>query len=353
MMVDMWTAFILIFVAEFGDKSQLLAMTLATRYRIKTVLAGVAIGIVANHAIAILLGQTITKWLDPSTTGLLVGAIFVGFGLLSLRQEADASIPRQHTLPGLLVVSGLFFLGEFADKTQFATMALAMESSHPWWLLLGTTSAMMTTSALAIWIGKTLGDRFQEGPIRMVSSQMFIGYGLLRIVQSLPGGWWPSIAWSIAIVALDAMLVVRSQRVKQSIRSTWKQRAQDLYEYYHQMTSALDHICLGVDVCGSCETQGCLIGHVKHLIEQGKAGHPVSMSQLSTKTWRQVESSRVQAALDLTLVELKGHWDDPSFAPLHLIRQNLEYLLYKKVLRSPTWDDYHNDRLWLNQKRGV
>jgi putative Ca2+/H+ antiporter (TMEM165/GDT1 family) len=352
-MTEIWAAFVLIFIAELGDKSQLLAMTLATRYRIRTVLGGVAIGIVANHGIAILLGRTITTMLTPNTTALVISGIFVAFGLLSLGGESSTALPKQWALPGLVVVSGLFFLGEFADKTQFATMALAMESSRPWLLLLGTSSAMMSTSALAIWIGKTIGDRFPELALKLVSTQVFIGYGVIRLIQSDVATLWWRLALVGSVVAIDGLLVLRTVRGERRTQSIWKQRAKELYAYYHTLAREVDRICLGTDVCGSCESQGCLIGHVKYLIEQGKMGQPTAMGQLSSKTWKQVEPKRVKLALDLTVSELRDHWQDASLAPLHQIRQNLEYLLYRKTLRSPTFEDYMVDIRRLNEQRGA
>jgi hypothetical protein len=212
---------------------------------------------------------------------------------------------------------------------------------------------MMTTSALAIWIGKTIGDRFPELVLKLVSAQVFLGYGVIRLIQSDIASLWWRLALVGSIVAIDGLLVLRTIRQNRRTQSVWKQRAQELYAYYHTLTQEVDRICLGIDVCGSCERQGCLIGHVKYLIEQGKAGKAVAMGQLSSKTWKQIKPSRVQQALDLTLSELRDHWEDTSFAPLHQIRQNLEYLLYRKTLPSPTYEDYVLDIRRLNEQRGA
>ena len=350
MLIDILRAYGLIFLAELGDKSQLLAMTLATKYKRRTVMVGVFIGILANHAIAVGLGSFIGNVLDPQYIGWVIGLVFVLFGLITLLDQPHQTPIKSYSLPPVITIALLFFIGELGDKTQFATVALSIESASPWMLLFGTVGAMMTTSILAIYLGEWLGQKFPETTIKLISAGIFTLYGIIRLSPSLPSPLLRILLFALVII-LYGLLAYRYTKQSKETLSAFKQAAHHLQEFYHHFESSLDVICLTETVCGPCQKQGCLVGHVKYLVEEGKAGRPVSLSHLRSKTMRDVDKDRVKRALNIVIEELQDHWTDSAFTTLHHIRQALEFMMYRKTLRSPSYEAYQSDTQLIQQKQ--
>lgn len=351
MWLEILTAYLFIVIAELGDKSQILAMTLATKYRTRTVLIGVFLGVLLNHVLAIAFGSLLQEVLTPDWTSIVVGLIFLLFGLLSLFEHPHQQSLKTYRFPAFLSVATLFFFGELGDKTQFATMALSLDSEQQWMLLLGTVPAMLTTSIIAIWVGKQLGRHIPELPLKVLSTFLFIFYGTLRLSSYLlTVSTILTIGIIIVVATLYIVLIKRYQSIMKQSISVYKQAAKELKSYYTTMTTEFDELCLTEHVCGVCQTHGCILGHVKYLIEEGKAGRPVSMSHLRSKTMKQVDTNKLYQALEITVNELQDQWTDPGYLTLHQIRQNIEFILFQKSLRSPTFKDYQNDIELLKKK---
>lgn len=346
MFIEIMTVFVIIFIAELGDKSQILAMSFATRYSLKQVLTGVFIGILVNHALAVVIGMVVGTVFLGYQVSLFVGTIFIVFALLTLldRGEEETSVIRQ--FGPIVTISLAFFIGELGDKTQLATMAFASESSTPFFILLGSVSAMLLVSLIGIIIGRTVGERVPDYYVRIGSSILFIVYGLLKLETGLvdiPVGtvWVISVMLLLSVVYL--LFLYRSYVIYQSQDlSTFQKVAQHLYEYHHKMTSAMEYICLGEDVCGPCKKKDCVIGHTKFLLEESKKGRPVDPSNISDKVFRNVKKDRILMAIDITLEEIKDHWDDPDFMVLHQIRNNLDILLFGHGIDAKSYDDYES-----------
>jgi putative Ca2+/H+ antiporter (TMEM165/GDT1 family) len=339
-MFDIIQAFAIIFIAELGDKSQLLAMTLATKYKTRTVLIGVFLGISVNHLLAVGLGSALQQSLQPTLTSIIVAIIFIVFGISGVLQPPHQEKITVYHLPPVFAVALLFFLGEMGDKTQFTTLALSMQSDYPWTLLIGTIGAMMTTSYLAILVGQWMGKKFPEFLIKVISTFIFILYGLFRlysIINSL--SMWILLA-SITFIVVT-LLLVRYRRIEQEILSDLKQVAQTLKDYYNSLANQVDTICLGEEICGSCLVNGCLIGYVKYLIEKGKHGDLVSTHALQEKALKEVDKKKVIQALELTVSELKNHWSIPTYTTLHEIRKALEYILFETTIKADTYESYN------------
>ena len=136
-MSDYLQAFALIFIAEMGDKTQIMAMAFATQYKIKQILIGVAIGAFLNHGLAIVLGSMLTKFIPIEALQLVAGVLFIAFGLLSLsiaeEEEDDVSGKRYGAI---FTVALAFFLGELGDKTQLTALTLSTQASLPFMTLL-------------------------------------------------------------------------------------------------------------------------------------------------------------------------------------------------------------------------
>lgn len=206
----------LIMIGELADRSQLLALMLATRYRAWQVLVGIFLATFVVHFFSTLAGQSLGAvlpgWLLPWVSGLL----FIGFGAWTLRgdtvdeSEADRAASR---FGPVLAVSVAFFFAEIGDKTQVMTMTIAADpgaalleyvkltgdaaqeqarglgsslhelsaSERFWGVTVGSTLGMVIADAIAIGVGRLLGRRLPESLLRTVSGAIFILFGLLTI----------------------------------------------------------------------------------------------------------------------------------------------------------------------------
>ncbi|HHT65930.1 MAG TPA: TMEM165/GDT1 family protein, partial [Clostridiales bacterium] len=158
MLHELFESFLLVFLAEMGDKSQLLAMTFAARYPIRKVLLGVLIGALLNDGLAVLLGSLVSTLLPIKTIQIVAGFTFIAFALWTLKPdgEEDESSEHKMKLGPVLTVAIAYFIGEFGDKTQLTAITLASQAVFPVMILAGTVSGMILTGGIGIWIGRKL-----------------------------------------------------------------------------------------------------------------------------------------------------------------------------------------------------
>lgn len=176
-----------IFLAEMGDKTQLVAMSLATRYRVWTVLAGITIATAVVHAISVLTAEVLGAALPTDWITLGSGLAFLGFGLWTLRGDdlSDADEKRaasRRFRSGLLTVSTVFFVAELGDKTMLATIAVGTQYHWlPVWI--GSTVGMVLADAVGIALGVLLGKRLPERAITLGAAIVFFLVGAVMLVQ--------------------------------------------------------------------------------------------------------------------------------------------------------------------------
>lgn len=207
-MDSFWLSLGMIFLAELGDKTQLVALTLATRYRARVVLAGVFVATLIVHVISVALGGLAGELLPIAVVRFVAGLAFIAFGLWTLRGdtlEEDGSRPQRIASPFWLVTT-TFFLAEFGDKTMLSTVTLAAgRSPVPVWL--GSTAGMVLSDGLAIMVGQLLGTRLPERAIQTCAALVFFGFGLVTTIQS--GGELSALSWvggALALVLLAFLL---------------------------------------------------------------------------------------------------------------------------------------------------
>jgi Ca2+/H+ antiporter, TMEM165/GDT1 family len=198
----MMSAFILAMVAvvlaEMGDKTQLLAMAFAARFRWQTVLWAVFAATVANHLLAVALGNVITQFVPIAWIQLAAAISFVVFALWTLRgDQLEGEEQRQGRSP-FWTVAVAFFLAEMGDKTQLMTIALAAEQAvkvgGTGWIIkaqqivpvwMGTTCGMLIADAFGIIIGIVLHKHIPERVVKWVAACCFAGFGLLGLHEAL------------------------------------------------------------------------------------------------------------------------------------------------------------------------
>jgi len=180
-------SFAVIFVAEMGDKSQLMALTFATRYRAVPILIGIAIATASVHAVSVLLGAVLAVSVPTDVINIVAGLAFLGFAAWTIRgdtltEDEAAKVEQQSNRSAVAAASGAFFLAELGDKTMLATITLA-STDNPWWVWLGSTVGMVVADALAILVGRVLGTRLPERAITIFATVMFVFFGVALILE--------------------------------------------------------------------------------------------------------------------------------------------------------------------------
>jgi len=184
-MVLFFTSLAFISLAEMGDKTQLLAMTLATRFPWKTVLWGVFCATLANHLLAVIAGNILPQVIPLTYVKIAAAASFIGFGLWTLRGDCLKDEANCYFYSPFWTTAIAFFLAEMGDKTQLATLALAADyqSLLPVWL--GTTGGMIVADSIAIGVGVVLKKKIPERAVKWFAAIIFIGFGVWGLYEEL------------------------------------------------------------------------------------------------------------------------------------------------------------------------
>ncbi|GAA3536244.1 hypothetical protein GCM10022234_36300 [Aeromicrobium panaciterrae] len=173
----------LVFLAELGDKSQLMSMTFATRYRSRTVILGAGIACALTNLVSALVGNVIGDHLPERGVRIAAGVLFLVFAALTLRNLNDDEAPRERASGGAaVVVVGLaFILAELGDKTMLATMTLSTQ--YRWWeIWIGSTLGMLLSIVLAVLAGRTLLQVLPIRTVHLVSAALFAGVGVWMLL---------------------------------------------------------------------------------------------------------------------------------------------------------------------------
>ncbi len=179
-------------VAEMGDKTQLVALAFATRYRFRDVIGGIFAATLLVHLFSVVAGQFLGVLIPFRYILVLAGLSFIGFGIWTLKgDELEGEQHKNSRFGPLLTVTVAFFLAELGDKTQLATISLAAKYSVPTiskyssfiqvWL--GSTLGMVVADALAIVTGIVLGKKLPEKLIKWTSASIFIIFGVLTLIK--------------------------------------------------------------------------------------------------------------------------------------------------------------------------
>ena len=181
-------SFAVIFVAELGDKSQLMAMTFATRFKTVPVLIGITVATAIVHAVSVGIGYGLGAALPTGWISLVAGLAFLAFGAWTLRgdklTEDEKAKAERSTGSAILAVGGAFFLAELGDKTMLATITLATQ--HGWFgTWLGSTLGMVAADALAIVVGRLLGRHLPEKAIKYGAAALFAIFGIWLLAEAV------------------------------------------------------------------------------------------------------------------------------------------------------------------------
>jgi putative Ca2+/H+ antiporter (TMEM165/GDT1 family) len=342
-------AFMLIFAAEMGDKTQILAMAFATRYSVKKVLLGIFIGSFLNHGIAVALGTLISSKIPISKIQIAAGAAFIFFALWTLRveKEEDDDGQKGFNYGAVATVALAFFIGELGDKTQLAAITLGASSGFPLLTLVGTVTGMVVTGGLGIIVGKTLGEKIPEFAIKMAAALVFLIFGLLKLYNYLPSNYLTVIYVVpfiiILIITVSLMIYKLNENRKEGKISLYRKKAKELQDYYKRAREDISKICLGVDNCGACEESRCTVGQIKNLINKGLKDEKIEVDKELNESWKKknFDEDKIRVSLIMTLNILKDDFNNSTYKNIHEIRKNLERMLFYDCIEEPeSWDDY-------------
>ena len=172
-------------LAEMGDKTQLLALVLAARFRKPWPIAlGILAATLANHAMAGALGAWVTTFLSPQTLRWMLGASFLAMAVWMLipdRLDNEALDKKRPRFGVFGTTVAVFFLAEMGDKTQIATVMLAARFDAYLWVVAGTTLGMMLANAPVVWLGSRFMHLIPLRVVRVVSAGVFAGLGALAL----------------------------------------------------------------------------------------------------------------------------------------------------------------------------
>ncbi|MGK0275723.1 MAG: putative Ca2+/H+ antiporter (TMEM165/GDT1 family) [Ilumatobacter sp.] len=179
-------AFGIVFLAELGDKTQLLAVNFGSRYSLRQVIAGLALGYGAASLVAVTVGGLLGASLPQRPIEIGGGLIFIVFGLAALRPSDDGEDDARRSMVRSSVVATIglaIFVAEMGDKTQIATATLAARSNliGTW---IGSTAGEVSSGMIGVLAGSMVGDRISATTMKWVSALLFVAFGIAMLA-----GW--------------------------------------------------------------------------------------------------------------------------------------------------------------------
>ncbi len=343
--MELLTAFFLIFMAEMGDKTQILAMAFSTKYKIKQVIIGIFIGSLLNHSLAVLLGANLYRIIPIETLSIIAGLSFILFGVWNLQIDTDDSEETKSKFGPIMTVSLAFFIGELGDKTQLTAIILATDAQYPILILCGTVLGMVFTGSLGIFVGIKLGSKIDEFYIKIAASAIFFLFGYIKLFENTTHNLITPMSitvFSLLVFALSGFLLHNAIKDRKVKISKYKRIATRLENYYSSMYQDIENICLGENHCGKCDGQTCLVGYIKFIINKAKNNQFIDLEDLTNKLNKGYNKTKILEALNNTITFLQTDWSNKKYFKVHLVRETLEMILYKEKIEADNFKEYMN-----------
>ena len=184
MIVDaLLNSYFLVFVSEMGDKTQLLSLVLAARFKKPwPIMAGILVATVLNHALASYVGAFLTSFVSTEILKWILALTFIGFGLWILIPDKDEELKTREGWGPFLTTTVAFFFAEMGDKTQLATVGLGAKFIAPVTVTIGTTLGMLGADGLAVFLGQKFTDRVPMKVVHRIASALFILFGIAIVL---------------------------------------------------------------------------------------------------------------------------------------------------------------------------
>jgi len=193
-------SFIFVLLAEMGDKTQLLAMAFATKHSAYKVLLAVFLATLVNHTLAVTVGHFLTTVVPIDIISFIASLSFIIFGLWTIRGDRLEGEEKKEPKFGPIVTVGIaFFLAEMGDKTQLATISLAVKYPNMLFVLIGTTLGMVVADAIGIMVGVVMGKHIPEKTIKWISAIILLLFGLNGVYEVLSSRLSLIYVWGILL----------------------------------------------------------------------------------------------------------------------------------------------------------
>lgn len=200
-------ALLLVVVAEMGDKTQLLAMAMVSKYKAKQVLLGVLIATILNHALAVAVGSYLSSVIPMDLVKIIAAVSFLAFGIWTIRgDKLDDEENKKVKFGPIVTVVIAFFLAEMGDKTQLMTITIAAENKQPLFILMGTTVGMLIADGIGILGGAWMCKHVPDIYIKWVAGAIFMFFGTLTLYNSVPAAFLGPI-YIVLYLALMGLLI--------------------------------------------------------------------------------------------------------------------------------------------------
>jgi Ca2+/H+ antiporter, TMEM165/GDT1 family len=181
----LFTSLIIVLLAEFGDKTQLLAVILGARFKKPLpIIIGITCATLVNHGLAGYIGLWLSHLINPETLRWFLAVVFFGMAIWMLIPDkmGEVDFTTKNNLNLFSVALASFFLAEMGDKTQIATLALAAHYQTPILIMLGSTLGILIADIPAVFIGSTFAKKIPMKPIQFITALMFMVLGVLALI---------------------------------------------------------------------------------------------------------------------------------------------------------------------------
>lgn len=179
-----FNSFILVAFTEMGDKTQLLAFILASKFKKPwAIIAGIFVATILNHALAASFGVWVSNAVSPQTLKWILASIFVVFAVWILIPDKEENIDKAPRWGAFLTSAVTFFLAEMGDKTQLATVTLAAKYNDLILVTIGTTVAMMLTDGPAVFFGDKMTKKIPMKWIHIAAAVLYVVFAIGILLQ--------------------------------------------------------------------------------------------------------------------------------------------------------------------------
>jgi putative Ca2+/H+ antiporter (TMEM165/GDT1 family) len=255
----------------------------------------------------VLLGAYLTNVIPLDTIRVFAALAFIVFGLWSLRVDNEEEASTSYRFGPVLTVALAFFVGELGDKTQLTAITLSSKAELPLFVLLGTVAGMILTSAAGVFVGTKLGKRVPELALKVVSSIIFVAFGLAGLREATQMEYFTAAGPAIFVIVLLSIhvyLIKRAHKKSKYEDTPFKRKAGELYINTNKIQKSLESICKNNKSCSNCKNDSCTIQLLnKHLLEAQKTD-----SFVPEKEWKiplcdrvKMDISKVKESLRVTI----------------------------------------------------
>lgn len=349
MLIEFLKSFLLVFTAEIGDKTQILALSFSISYNIKEIFYGFLLGSIISQGLAVLLGQILTIYIPSVYLYYFSAFIFLFFGFLNIIKYSKEPKEKDFKFKNsILIIAFTFFIVELGDKTQLSALVIASKSIYPLSNLIGGVAAILSVSVVFIIMSRKLGSKVPEKNIKIASSFVFIIIGIVNLTYGLPSFIKNSWIYMLILFSLIGMYIFFSVKFYKNTKyenNSLRKSSNELYKYYNKLSNYIDEICLGSETCVDCMKENCIIGYTKEIIKDIISDRDIKekeRKELYSSLKKNFNKERVYASLSIIVGFLKDHpqYTDDELYVLNKTRNNLETILFGKTFKFKNIDYY-------------